>query len=164
MSVAPATLATASCNQTIVQLHKILDDKAILRIDDDRAWRHPDDQILAVASVPVRALSVCTAFGSPELAVGQSREVVDIAFGYHDDAAADAAVPTVGTASRDVPLTPEADTARAAIARMDFDFDTIHKHLGPNPQLRKKDAPLGAERPCPVSVRVRSQPRLPIRR
>ena len=101
---------------------------AVLGVDDDRAGRHADDEVLGTAAVAVRAAAVLAALGPPVLAMRERRQAVDARLGHHDDAAAVAAVAAVRPAARHVLLAAKAHAAVAAPAGFDFDGDAIDEH------------------------------------
>ena len=107
---------------------QVFEHVAVVGVDDDRAGRHANDQILGAAAVAIGAAAVLAALRSPVFAMRQGGEAVDARLGHHDDAAAVAAVAAVGPAARHVLLAAEAHAAVAAAAGFDFDGDAIDEH------------------------------------
>ena len=111
-------------------MDKILEHVAVFGVDDDRAGRHLDDQILGVAAVAIASRCRARRVGAPLFAMRERGEPIDARLGDHDDAAAVAAVAAVGPAARHVLLAAEAHAAVAAAAGFDFDGDAIDEHGG----------------------------------
>ena len=107
---------------------QVLEHVSGLGVDHQRAGRHVDHQILAVAAVAIRAAAALAAFGLPVFLLRERRQAVD-ALGRDDDhAAAVAAVAAVGPAARNVLLAAKADAAVAAAAGLDLQSDAIDEH------------------------------------
>src|SRR5690606_25886740 len=95
---------------------------------DGGARRDLNDEVRAVAAVPVGALAVAPVFGfvvNPVLEVHEGpKALVD----FEDDVAAPAAVAAVGPARRHVLLPPEAHRPVATVSPFDVDAGCIQEH------------------------------------
>ena len=100
----------------------------MLVVEDHRAGRDEDDQIVRTRAVALRAAARLARLGPPMLAMHERRQTVDARLGDDDHAAAVAAVAAVRPAARDVLLAPEADAPVAPVAGLDFDGDAVDEH------------------------------------
>src|SRR5262245_6114187 len=128
MRVAPASRAAARGDDALAIVRRVLERKAALRIDHERAGWHLDDEGLAAAALTIRATTGRAACRPPEAVMRKRCEVVHAVSGDDDDAAALAAIAPVGTAMRDVLFAAEADAAVAAAASLGLNRDAIDEH------------------------------------
>ena len=128
MRVALAAVAAAGGDDAVAVVRQVFEHEAVLGVDDERARRDFDDQVVGALALLVGAAAGRAAVGPPEAVMGQGGEIVDAIFGDDDHAAAVAAVAAVGPAVRDVLFAPKADAAVAAAASLDFDGDAIDEH------------------------------------
>src|SRR5581483_6795706 len=97
------------------RLDQIAKHVAAIAVEDQRAGRHIDDQVLGVAAVTVVGPARTAARSAPVLTVDDRGQAVGAGHGADDDRAAMAAVAAVGTALGDVLLPAEAHRAVAAV-------------------------------------------------
>ena len=146
MGVASAAVAAAGGDDGVAVLRQILESEAAFGVDDERAGRDFDDQVVGAFALLVCAAAGRAVVGAPEAVMGEGGEVVDAVFGDDDHAAAIAAVAAVGAAVRDIFFAPKADAAVAAAASLDFDGDAIDEHEWPEADIRlRKGRSRGAE-------------------
>ena len=102
----------------------------MLRIahEDERADRHGDLEVVAVAPGLERALAAAAALGVELRGEAEVNERVAVRIGDEIDRAALAAVAAIGTAARDELLAAEAERAAAAVAGLDVDVDFVDEH------------------------------------
>jgi hypothetical protein len=91
-------------------------------VADHRADRHAQHDVLARASVAVRARAARAVVRAVDAREAVVDERVDVAIGARPDAAAAAAVAAVGAAARHVLLAAKRGRAVAALAGVDFDL------------------------------------------
>ena len=136
VKVSQAALAAARQQRTLAVLGQVRQSLAGVGIDDHRADRHPQFDVLACRPVAVGA-ATALAVGRlvpPRIAVVDQR--VDVAVGDCPDAAAAPAVASVRPALRDELLATKRSAAVAAVAGSDLNggfVDELH-----DPDLEKK--------------------------
>ncbi len=123
-----AAFAAAGRHHAIARLREVLQQQVVLVVEDHRAGRDENDQIVGAGAVALGAAARLARLGPPMLAVHQRREAVDARLGDNDHAAAVAAVAAVGPATRNVLLAPEADATVAPFAGFDLDRDAVDEH------------------------------------
>ena len=102
----------------------------VVLVEDLRAHRHFQDDILAIGAGAVCARAINAALSLEMLLVAVVDERVEPVHGLCPYIAALAAIPAIGTAKLDIFLPPERNTSRPAITRRDEDFDLIEKFHG----------------------------------
>lgn len=101
---------------------------SVVRIADNRAWRHFQHQIIGVSTVAVATLARLAAFGPPVSLMTQSGQAIDSGHRAENHAAAVTAVAAVGTAFGDVFFSTKAETTVSATAGDYLDFNAVDKH------------------------------------
>ena len=92
-----------------------------------RAWRNPEDHVIAIGTGAVLAHAVATLLGAEVLLIAKVDERVEVFDALGPYVAAATAIAAIGTAKLDKFLAPEADAAVAAIARLHINFDNIEE-------------------------------------
>src|SRR4029079_1209951 len=111
MQVAESAPASFRDQRARIVLGQIGDDTAALNVGNDRAHRNAQDDVLGRAAVAIRALTFLTVLRAVDARIAIVDQRVDVAIGEHEDAAAAAAVSTVGAAAGYELLAPEARNA-----------------------------------------------------
>ena len=116
----------------IASLHEILDDEALARVNDQSAWRNANDEIVGVAAAAIGPATSFAIAGLPMLPVPDGGQTIDARFGDENHAATMSAVPSAGTAKRNILSAPEGHAAIAPFAGLHVDFDAVDEHGGPD--------------------------------
>ena len=69
-------------------VREVFEREAFLGVDDQRAGRNLDDQVLGAFALLVRAAAWRAGIGPPEAMMGEGGQIVDAVFGDDDHAAA----------------------------------------------------------------------------
>ena len=101
----------------------------MLGVENQRAGRDVDDQIVAAESGHFLAHAGLAAFGLPMMPAGEIEQGVLVRIGDEDDAAAVAAVAAVGAALGDVFLAAEGDASVPAVAGFHLNDGFIDEHM-----------------------------------
>ncbi len=142
--VAEAAAAAARDHRLLAGGDEVGDQRAGLVVEDGRAGRDVEDEVVAGLAVAPRPLAA---------AAGRRLEVVLIpevaqrrlaGIDAQVDRAAAAAVAAVGTAARDVRLAPEGRGPVAAVAGTDPDLHAVEEHRGHSRTARAGSAPAAA--------------------
>jgi hypothetical protein len=144
VSVAEATAATTRDQRLLARGDEIGQQLACRVVEDRRAWRHREVEILAGLAVPPRALAPTARLGLEVMGVAEvaQRRLAGVDADEHGAAAA--AVSAVRPAARDVRLATEGRGAVAATSRADPDFHAVEEHR-PNVLTRSGRNPARSE-------------------
>jgi hypothetical protein len=126
--VALATATSARCRDAVALAGEILDHKTLLGVDHDRPRGHFDDEIAAIAAVPIASLTMCSTRRFPHLAMSHTGQVIDACASFHDHAATVSAVTAVRTSAWYESLTPKATASVSAVSGMHIDLNSVDKH------------------------------------
>ena len=112
-------------------------------LEDLRARRHRQDQVAAIGTRALAALTRSAIAGATVRLPAVGLEIAFVTIADQDDVAALAAVTAVGSALRDEFLTTEADAAVAAVTGLQFNLGFVDKHFpygrgSPAPRARRK--------------------------
>jgi hypothetical protein len=113
----------------LARVHKIGDEPIVE--EDLRTDGHLDEHGLAASTVLTRTLARLACSGFVVHSEGERLEIAELRIDEETDIAAAAPVPTVGTAARNVFLTPKGDAAVPAIAGRHVDLCFIEEHGRP---------------------------------
>jgi hypothetical protein len=129
----PGVAATApgatDAEDTLARRGEIADEQPGVPLGDDGAERHAQDEIVAAGARAVATLAVLAPLGVVVALVVKVEQRGEGGIGLEEHRAAVAAVPAVGTATRDELLAAKADGAGAAVAALDEDVDLVDEHV-----------------------------------
>jgi hypothetical protein len=124
----------ATCDHNfIANLHEIFEDHASFFIDEHGSGWNFEHNVFAPFAVAAGALSVLAFFTTPEFAVGKANERVYAFASAEDDAATIATVTAAGATLWYVFFTQESNAPVAPFTGMEFHFNSIDKHVWPQP-------------------------------
>jgi hypothetical protein len=148
-SIAAAPTSAFRREPAFAIMREVVKLLARLVVVDRRAHGNLDGDSLAFMASPVAALAVPASLRRVFGIEAEMQESVLVDGRLHDDIAAAAAIAAAGTATRNVFLAAERQTAIAAIARFDRDSYFIYKH-DLRPANNKKAA--GSETSGPIGA------------
>src|SRR5690606_32360471 len=127
MGIAEAAIATARQDEALAHLGHVHNRRLAVRLQDLRAGRDPENDVLAPGAGPVAAHAVAAALRLEVLLVAKVDEGVEPIDAFDDHVAAAAAVAAVRSAKLDVLLAAEGDRARAAVACLHIDLGLVEE-------------------------------------
>ena len=125
--VAPPTASPPGDHQPLLVADQVGDRLAVL-VDDQRARRNLQHQVGGVFPMAAAATTAPTAPGGEMMLVAVILQGVELAGDFEHHVASPAAVTAIGTATRHVLLTPEAERAGTAISGLGENLDAVGEH------------------------------------
>src|ERR1700726_4646639 len=127
MDIAPAALAALGQQHDLLVFGQVRDMFAGIVIDDQRAHRHAQENIVCAFTVAIRAAAVFTVARLVQFGKTIIDQRIDITIGDRPDGAAFAAVATVWTAERPEFFAAKTRNTVAAVTSDDFDLCFVYK-------------------------------------